>query len=193
MYKQCKTERSAARQRLFEQGLLELMSVKHYDEISVMDLCTHLQIPRKSFYRYFSSKDGALHALLDHTMMDYESFNAVYTEGVSRTLQRELTQFFLFWQSRKDLLDALFRCNMGGTLVQRVIDHVSEDTIIPRRFLVDELPYVRQQVTLFCVSGLMSMVLSWHQEGYPHPAEEMAAITARLVSQPLFPQLKDQL
>lgn len=193
MYKQCKTERSAARQRTFEQGLLELMTVKQYDEISVIDLCTHLQIPRKSFYRYFSSKDGALHALLDHTMMDYESFNAVYTEGVARTLQRDLTQFYLFWQSQKDLLDALFRSNMGGTLVERTITHISEDSIIPQRFLNDELPHVRKQVTLFCVSGLMSMVLNWHKEGYPHPAEEMAAITARLVSEPLFPQLKDQI
>ncbi len=193
MYKQCKTERSATRQRDFERGLLELMMIKHYDDISVMDICAHLQIPRKSFYRYFSSKDGALNALLDHTMLDYEGFNMVYSEGVTRTLQRELTQFFLFWQSQKDLLDALFRSNMGGTLVERVIAHISEDSIIPRRFLSDELPYVRKQVTLFCISGLMSMVLTWHREGYPQPADEMAAITARLVSQPLFPQLKDQL
>lgn len=193
MYKQCKTERSAARQRDFEQGLLELMMIKQYDDISVMDICAYLQIPRKSFYRYFSSKDGALNALLDHTMLDYESFNMVYAEGVTRTLQRELTQFFLFWQSRKDLLDALFRSDMGGTLVERVISHIAEDSIIPRRFLSDEIPIVRKQITLFCVSGLMSMVLTWHREGYPHPAEEMAAITARLVSEPLFPQLKDQL
>lgn len=193
MYKQCKTERSAARQRAFERGLLELMSIKQYDDISVMDICNHLQIPRKSFYRYFSSKDGALHALLDHAMMDYESFNVVYTEGVGRTMQRELTQFFLFWQSRKDLLDALFHNNMGGNLVERVIAHISEDSIIPRRFLSEEIPYVRKQITLFCIIGLMSMVLTWHQEGYPHPADEMAAITARLVSEPLFPQLKDQL
>ncbi len=193
MYKQCKTERSAARQRLFEQGLLEIMTIKQYDEISVIDICDHLQIPRKSFYRYFSSKDGALHALLDHTMMDYESFNVVYAEGQNRSLQKELTQFFLFWQSQKDLLDALFRSNMSGTLVEHTIAHISEDGIIPKRFLSNELAHVRKQVNLFCVSGLMSMVLAWHKEGYPHPAEEMASITARLVSQPLFPQMQEQL
>lgn len=193
MYKQCKTERSAARQRLFEKGLLEMMTVKHYEEISVIDLCEYLQIPRKSFYRYFSSKDGALHALLDHTMMDYESFNVVYSDGQSRSLQKELTQFFLFWQSRKELLDALFRSDMSGTLVERTIAHISEDGVIPKRFLSNELAHVRKQVNLFCVSGLMSMVLAWHKEGYPHPAEEMAAITARLVSQPLFPQMQQQL
>ena len=73
MYKLCKTEQSANRQRQLEQGLLSMMAETQYDQISVSDLCTYLQVPRKSFYRYFTSKDGALHALVDHTLMEYES------------------------------------------------------------------------------------------------------------------------
>lgn len=42
-----------------------MMKYKQFEEISVSDLCDRLHIPRKSFYRYFSSKEGALHALLD--------------------------------------------------------------------------------------------------------------------------------
>ena len=60
MYKICQTEQSTRRQRELEQGLLRLMLHKNYEDISVSDLCDHMQIPRKSFYRYFSSKDGAL-------------------------------------------------------------------------------------------------------------------------------------
>ena len=72
MYKLCKTEQSAARQRQLEQGLLQAMRTQQYEEISISDLCDRLEIPRKSFYRYFSSKDGALAALLDHTLMEFE-------------------------------------------------------------------------------------------------------------------------
>ena len=50
-----------------EQGLLAMMEHRSFEEISVSDLCERMGIPRKSFYRYFSSKDGALMALLDHT------------------------------------------------------------------------------------------------------------------------------
>ena len=71
MYKLCKTEQSAQRQRELEQGLLKMMLQCRYEDISVSDLCDQLEIPRKSFYRYFSSKDGALYALLDHTMMEF--------------------------------------------------------------------------------------------------------------------------
>ncbi len=37
---------------------------------TIMELCSWLDIPRKAFYRYFSSKEGALYALIDHTLMD---------------------------------------------------------------------------------------------------------------------------
>ena len=190
MYKQCKTEQSASRQRQLEAGLLQLMSIKRYEDITVSDLCDFLQIPRKSFYRYFSSKDGALNALLDHTMMDYEGFNAIYTDGSPRTLHKELTQFFLFWMDHKDLLDALSKNNMSGSLVERTMTHISNGEVIPQRFLSDETLYARKQVSLFCISGLMSIVLTWHRDGYPQSAEQMASITARLVSEPLFPNLK---
>ena len=75
MYKLCKTEQSAARQRRLEQGLLQAMQTQQYEDISISDLCDQMGVPRKSFYRYFSGKDGALHALIDHTMISYESFS----------------------------------------------------------------------------------------------------------------------
>ena len=71
MYKYCKTEQSVQRQREMEKGLLDMMKYKQFEEISVSDLCDRLNIPRKSFYRYFSSKEGALHALLAHTLLEF--------------------------------------------------------------------------------------------------------------------------
>lgn len=190
MYKLCKSEQSAARQRQLELGLLEVMSAKRYEDITVSELCDFLKIPRKSFYRYFSSKDGALHALIDHTMLDYEGFNAVYTHGERRTPERELQQFFLFWVEHKQLLDALSKSGMSGTLVERAMGYSASDAIATSRFLQDETLFARQQVMLFCISGLMSMVLTWHHNGYTRSAEQMAAIAARLVTQPLFPNLQ---
>lgn len=187
MYKLCKTEQSAQRQRQLEEGLLRMMSTTVYEEITVSDLCQFLQVPRKSFYRYFASKDGALHALIDHTLMQYESFNAVYQPGEKRTFLRELTQFFQFWVEKKELLDALARSHMSGILVERSMAHATAMNGMPVRFLPDDSPEVRRHVILFCVSGLMSMILTWHHEGYPQSAEQMAAIAVRLIGQPLFP------
>ena len=187
MYKLCKTEQSANRQRQLEQGLLQTMLTRHYDEISVSDLCAQLQIPRKAFYRYFDGKEGALHALLDHTLMAYESFPLVYLEGEKRTLLRELEQFFLFWIQQKPLLDALQRSGLSGVLIVRSILQASTEVSVPKRFLNTDALQVQRYVTMFGVCGLMSMVLQWHHGGYAESARFMATVAVRLLTQPLFP------
>ena len=186
MYKLCKTEQSAARQRQLEEGLLAAISVRRYEELSVSDLCAQMGIPRKSFYRYFSSKEGALHALLDHTLMSFDDFSLSTAVG-RRTLHRDLSQFFSFWQYHKSLLDALEKNSLSGLLIQRAIAYGISGAALPRRFLPKDTLEMQEQVTMFAVCGLMSMVVAWHQSGFAQPLSKMADTAVRVLSQPLFP------
>ena len=79
---------------------------------------------------------------------------------------------------------------LTGNLVERTINNIANGELVPQRLIPDKAQFVRKQVGMFCVSGLMSIVMYWHQEGYPQSAEEMAQVTARLVSEPLFPNLQ---
>lgn len=191
MYKLCKTEQSAARQRQLEQGLLEAMKLKRYEEISISDLCDRLEIPRKSFYRYFTGKDGALQALIDHTLMEFADYTALYRQGKVRTIQLDLESFFQFWVLKKDLLDALARSGLSGLLVNRAVAFALTDDVLPVRFLPDDTRNMQQHITMFGVCGLMSMVLNWHDTGYELPATEMAWIAVRMISRPLFPNVEE--
>lgn len=186
MYKLCKTEQSAARQRELEQGLLTAMATQHYDEISVSDLCQQIGIPRKAFYRYFSGKDGALHALIDHTLLEYEGFGAGRRPMGQRTTGSDLETYFLFWQSKKNLLTALEHSGLSGVLIERSIDHVLSEVGFPSRFMTREEKSFREQGTLFGICGLMSMMVRWHHDGYPIPADRMAEIAVQLLTKPLF-------
>lgn len=186
MYKLCKTEQSAARQRELEAGLLRAMETTRYEDISVCDLCDRLQVPRKSFYRYFTSKDGALQALMDHSLMEFDLFALDY-EKDSRTVNLDLERFFQFWLAHRDLLDALARSGLTGMLIERAIAYALSDEILPRRFLPGDSLEMQQQITMFSVCGLMSMVLTWHNSGFEKTAQEMACIAVRMLSQPLFP------
>lgn len=193
MYKLCKTEQSATRQKMLELGLLNCMLTRHYEEISVSDLCTAMDIPRKSFYRYFSGKDGALHALIDHTLMGYEGFSVSQRAQKTRTLTGELENFFLFWIEQKALLDALQKSSLSGVLIERAIMHSLSETVLPKRFLKMDSAQLQRDVTTFGVCGLMSMVLIWHHDGYPRSAAEMAGAAARLLGKPLFPNVEELL
>jgi len=182
MYKLCKTEQSAARLKELEQKLVELMNLRRYEEISVSDFCTHAGIPRKAFYRYFSSKDGALYALLDHTMLEYEFFRGPQSLGGLQDMQQELESFFRFWQNQKLLLDALENSGLSGILMERAISNVGDSV---RHIHTNENPKIRDHVVQFAVCGLMIMMVNWHHNGYQESVQEMTRIALRLVSQPL--------
>lgn len=186
MYKLCKTEQSAARQRELEQQLLEMMNTCLYEEITVSDFCAHAGIPRKAFYRYFSSKDGALHALIDHTLLELDSFPFSGKQNQKYTQQSELTRLFRFWQTQKPLLDALERSGISGILVTRTIDYALSDAGATRRFLPRDAANMWEYATTFGVCGFMSMVLNWHHTGYQLRPEQMADITVELLTNPLI-------
>ncbi len=181
MYKLCKTEQSTARQRLLEQELLALMLQKRYEDISVSDLCDRIPVPRKSFYRYFSSKDGALFALLDHTMLEFPFSLAERSSAL-----QDLTHFFEFWYQQKALLDALERSSLSGILVERATALASQERMMPQSLL--RFNANLQDIALsFAVCGVMSMVIRWHHQGFQETPGEMSSLATSLLSRPLLP------
>lgn len=186
MYKLCKTEQSATRQRELEHGLVAVMNTMRYEDISVSDLCEKLNIPRKSFYRYFSSKDGALHALIDHTLMEFD-VAAGYEDSKKRSMQGDLERLFLFWLHQKPLLDALERSGLSGILIERAIDYSVSEGAFAANILSNEAVRMQRSVMMFAVCGLMTMVIQWHHDGYRQSVSDMAKVAKRLLTKPLFP------
>ena len=183
MYKLCKSEQSARRQRELELGLLEAMQTQLYEDISISELCDRMGIPRKSFYRYFSNKDGALMALLDHTLMEYEQTgNGISGTGIIHV--GALEQYFRFWYERRPLLEALMRSRLSGMLVERATQHAMHERLMPR-YLVNQDPGTQQMALTFAICGLLSMVMQWQQSGYRETPEQMAQIASMMLTKPL--------
>jgi len=186
MYKLCKTEQSAARQRQLELGLLEAMLVRQYDEISISDLCSQLNIPRKSFYRYFSNKDGALMALLDHTLMEFVESPQPASGKAAGSPLGDLERFFLFWYQHRQLLEALMRSRLSGMLVERSTDHAIHERMMPSYLMKEDTKSQRMALT-FAISGLLAMVMQWHAYNYKETPAQMAQVATMMLTQPLVP------
>ena len=185
MYKLCKTEQSARRQRQLEQGLLEMMLRYRYEDISVSDLCDHLEVPRKSFYRYFSSKDGALYALLDHTMMEFFETSAGSSGMAPGSQIGDLDRYFVFWRQHEKLLEALQRNGLAGILVERAMALSLRERLMPG-YMQEMSPQIQELGMAFSVCGLISMVIQWYNQGFQTPAEEMTKIAVSLLTKPLI-------
>ena len=165
-------------------GLLEVMKQQRYEDITVSDLCARLQIPRKAFYRYFSGKDGALHALIDHVLLELEE---VFMEPAADedVFLLQLQSFFGFWLKNKDFLGAMVQSNLSGLLIEQSISHALHDLNFGgKRENVNQMR-ASEYLTQFAVCGLMSIVLRWHREGYSESPAQMAQIARDIMNHPI--------
>ena len=191
MYKLCKTEESSKRQRDIEGVLLHLMMQKRYDEITVSEICEAANLPRKSFYRYFDGKEGAMQSLLYHTMTDFHVFSEMSENKKrgTRTLQGEFEEFFSFWKHKKDFLDAFDKSQFLGLLVEHATGYAMSEFGNIQKFLSSGTENEKKQVFQFAICGLMTLTIDWYRSGFAENVPNIARIAARLISKPLFPDL----
>lgn len=186
MYKLCKTEESARRQRLLEETLLQAMAQRPYDTITISDLCAQAGVPRKAFYRYFSGKEGALYSLIDHTLLGFEEYASQVLPGCHRPWQESLAVYFSFWMDRRALLEALVANNMSQIVVVQSIRFAISAQGVPQKYRRWKSMELEETAISFILCGLMAMVISWCQDGFRESPAQMAATAARLLTEPLF-------
>ena len=179
MYKICHSEASSQRQRELECGLLEAMGKQPYEKITLTELCRQLDIPRKSFYRYFPTKEDCLLALLDHTLSDCNTVALNGWEGDRELKQIHLERFFSYWRAQEPFLDAVRDNGLGYLLLDRttvIVDAMKEND--------PSGSFAQSQIEYFIALGLMATVLRWHHYGFQSTPEEMARTFGQLFHSP---------
>ena len=179
MYKICHTEASSHRQRELEAGLLKALGKQSYEKMTLTELCRELRLPRKTFYRYFPTKDDCLLGLIDHTLSDCNTVALTGWEGDRELKQIHLERFFSYWRQQKSFLDAVRDNGFGYLLMDRT-------TVIVDAMKENDPPdaFARDQVEYFIAHGLMATVLRWHHFGYQSTPEEMAHTFAQVLHSP---------
>ncbi len=190
MYKLCKTEQSTKRQREIEDGLLSLLEKKHYDSITITELCEKCNMPRKAFYRYFDSKDGALYALIEHTYLTYSGFTPEGSKK-KRTLREEMNEFFSFWYAQKRFLDAFHKSNLLPKIIEVSLNFPINEFLVVSKFLPYDSDWARTQIFKFTMGGLLLLMLDWYKDGFKTDVSSMADIAARILETQLFSALDE--
>lgn len=177
MYKICHTENSSRRQRELEQGLLKMLHSQPYDKITLTDLCRQLNVPRKSFYRYFPTKEDCLLALVDHTLADCNDIALQGWDGGTTLDEPVQLRFFSYWMEHREFLDMIQENNFQHLLLDRttaIVDRMKENR--------EADTFAREQIEYFIAHGLMTTVLRWHHFNFPSSPEEMAKTLAKLLT-----------
>lgn len=189
MYKLCKTEQSAQRQREIEECFLEILRHKHYEEVTITEICKKMNMPRKSFYRYFDGKEGIIQSMINHLMMDYNSIQTEINNKDGITLQGEFEMFFRFWKERREILTVLDKSGILGRLIESVTGFAMNEFNDVSGYLGDFDEEGKHVAYRFVVSGLMSMMIGWYKSGFVESVETMSKATVKIITRPLFENL----
>lgn len=173
MYRKCATEISVRHQKQVEQSLLELMRKLPFEDISVTQLCREANISRRVFYHLFTNKTDALYALIDHSILDAESY--------CPEIPDQAVRFFRYWKAHQALLDALLENQLTGLLLERMLWTVLNEDYDVRHWIRTEAMENGREILVFVVSGIMGMVHHWHLGGYKKSPEEMASLVVQML------------
>ena len=167
MYKVCKTEKSIERQKLFQTTLLTMMKKQPYHDITVTSLCKEMEIPRKTFYRYYDMLEDVLHASMDDAIT--RSF--LYLE-----VKADLEGFFTYWKNNKYLLDILEKNGLSPLLINRVYEKFNEDVSKGKSVVFSnrDLKYSGY------IAAIMTMLVSWHHSGMNQTPNEMSGLVREM-------------
>ena len=189
MYKLCKTEESNQRQREIENILLKLMLQKHYDDITVSEICAEANMPRKSFYRYFDGKEGVKQALLYHTLEDFSLFQLTRGQGIDYKLREEFEGLFAFWKSKRDFLEAFDKSGLIGLLVESSTSYAMNEFKDVKKYLSDSGDREKVIAYQFAICGLMTMTINWYRSGFMESIPNLARTATKIITKPLFENL----
>lgn len=185
MYKLCRTEKTVQRQKEIELTLCSMMQKQDYKKITISDLCKEMQMPRKSFYSYFGTKEDVLFALIENFLKEAEFYGNETKHNSNLSVVEQIKQYLLFWKSKKDLLDGLARSELMGLLVQKTIEHsIENDDSLQINWPKNSQN--RQMSIMFVVSGIMSVIAVWHYGGFKESEEELARKIADILTNPIF-------
>ena len=164
MYKICKTEKSMERQKLFQTTLLSMMKKQKYHDITVTSLCKEMEIPRKTFYRYYDTLEDVLMVIIDDALTD---------AFLHLEVTADLVGFFAYWKKRKPLMDVLEKSGISHLLMDNIYKRLSIGGS------KDE-PSDKDLKYSGYVAALMIMLITWHHSGMERTPEEMSMLVREM-------------
>jgi AcrR family transcriptional regulator len=167
---------------LLEHSLVELMQKYPISKISVKTLCEAADINRSTFYAHYTDQYDLLHQLEQEVIIELEKHvsKQVFLEQTEETVQ-VMIQILIYIAKNADLFKVLLSEN-GDTAFQRDIMILAQKKPISdlrnnKNIDVRTSEYLQS----FVITGALSLVQKWLQDGIVESPETMADLIAKLL------------
>ena len=169
----CHTQATALRKELLEDSLCALMQGRPYQEITVKDICAQAQMPRRTFYHYFESKEDVLDSMVEG-LLNQCLLDGQFAVGLRLEQLREgFLEIFRFWYGiNRHKLDVLIQNGLESRLLTTASRKVREEkTSLRSAGYID--PKLMEIILMVGVTDYFTLLFHWSRGGYQESPEEM--------------------
>ena len=183
-----KTDRRVQRTReLLQKALIELISERGYDAITIQDIVDHANVGRTTFYLHYSSKDDLFLSCHETIVNEFQS-GPLYPHPLSREELLSplppagMTRAYRHLEEARVRLHPIFQGKDGPLILRRIRDwsaHEIEANL--RAAFADVDSTIPLEVLANYLAGAqLALVQWWLEKRRPHTPENLAQTFHRL-------------
>jgi len=183
-----KTDRRVQRTReLLQKALLDLISERGYDAITIQDVADRANVARATFYVHYSSKDDLFMSCHEAIISAFQS-RPLYPHPLSRDelLSPEappgMTAGFRHLEDARARLYPIFQGKDGPLILRRIRDWSAEEIEANLRIAFAEADSAipLDMLANYLAGAQLALVQWWLEKRQAHTAEKLAQIFHRL-------------
>lgn len=105
------------------EALFRLLEKKEYDSITIQNIADEARIGRRTFYRYFSSKEAVL---IDTIHLYMSGLGEYFRENLFGKMEDISFYYFVYWEKNVDFLQAMQKAGLTYMILERFEQVVHE-------------------------------------------------------------------
>ena len=148
-----------------------LLTKKHYNDITVCDICEKAGVSRMSFYRNFVSKEDLIMKGIDYIMGNLREELSGNKELNSYIFIKAIFDTF---KKFKDVIPSLQDTQITKTIRYNTMSRLKENIV------VDQMKKSSKYIPIFYISALSTTLFEWLKGGAEESSDEMARLIVSL-------------
>ena len=174
-----KKEIAAQSRQWLINSLLELMSIKDYHKITIVDIAINADLARRTFYRNFNTKEEVLEAYMHQLCDEY----IAYLSNTILSFENIGFAFFSFWQKHIDFLRTLKENHMLYFLLEMFNEYLPSTY---QFYKGDKAEYdndiEKSYALLFSAGGFWNVLVGWLNSETTLSPQEMSKIVTKALN-----------
>lgn len=160
--------------KMIKDAMLELLSKKNINRISIKELCELADINRSTFYSYYDDIYSLLNEIEDELIANIPHKHELFDSRTKNELIDIFNNYFSYIKENAYAFRILLIDSNNITFRNKLFS-----SIIDKRY---EEHYEKQDTKarykfIYNCNGIISMVIQWIKDDFPITTEEMAKIT----------------